>query len=605
MRDELLTYYERELTYIRRLAAEFARKYPGVASRLELSPDRCEDPHVERLIEAFALLAARVHVRLDDDLPEVSQALLEVLFPHYLRPVPSAAIVEFMADAAQGKLASGYRIERNAVLYGSRGDGAACRFRTCYPVTLWPIDVTAAAIESGSADADGRVWPAAVTLRLHTTEDVAFSSLPLDTLRVFLAGEAKLTFRLYEALLGHCQRAEVRGVGISDACIVLSGDSVLREVGFSEDEAVLPYPRRSFAGYRLIQEFFHVPEKFLFVDVTGLSRTSGAGLGREVDLRLYLDAPMCGDESIEPRNFRLGCAPIVNLFTCTAEPIRLDQTRAEYRVVPDLRRQSTTEVYSIDAVRSVSTDGLATEWHPFYSFKHSVDRRESRAFWHATRRASEKQDDAGTEVWLSFSDLAMKASQPATDVVTVNTTCTNRGLAATLPFGQPAGDLALEGAAPLRAIRCVTKPSKQLRPPLSGNAQWRLISHLSLNYLSLVGQGSDADPDMLREMLTVYDFGDVPVVGQQIASIVNVSSQPAIRRIRTRHGSGVGHGLQTTIEFDEGLLAGSGAYLFSSVLDRFLGLYVSINSFSQLVATTRQRGVLKEWPPRSGHQALL
>jgi type VI secretion system protein ImpG len=606
VRDELLTYYERELTFVRRMAAEFADKYPKIAGRLLLERGKCEDPHVERLIESFALLAARVHLKIDDEFPEITQSLLQVLYPHYLCPVPSMSIVQFTLDPTQGKLSTGYAIDRHQTLYSKPGQDTTCRFRTCYPVTLWPIEVAAARLEAGGAvDGAGRAAPAALTLRLRTQGDTAFSELDIDRLRFYLNGESQLTHRLYEALFGHCYRVEVRDPTHARPSVTLA-DPALGEVGFGKDEGLLPYSSRSFLGYRLIQEYFHFPEKFLFVDVLNLAPLRAARFDREIELRFFLDAMPRIEQAVEADTFRLGCTPIINLFQQVAEPIRLDHAHAEYRVIADIRRQRTTEVYSIDAVTSTSPDtGVSMEFQPFYSFKHSFQRQKHHAFWHATRRPSERKDDQGSELYLSLVDLDFRVTRPATDVLTLHVTCTNRDLPGMLPFGDPDGDFTLEGAAPVRTVNCLTKPSRTLRPPLGHRAQWRLISHLSLNYLSPVEWGGERDPEVLREILTLYDFSDSPVVQQQISGLIGVSSKQVMRRIRSPYGSGFARGIEATLEFDDSRYVGSGVYLFAAVLERFLGLYVSINSFSELVATTTQRGVLKRWAPRSGQQTLL
>jgi type VI secretion system protein ImpG len=604
MRDELLTYYERELTFIRRLAAGFAEKYPKIAGRLLLEPGKSEDPHVERLIESFAFLAARIYLKIDDEFPEITESLLQILYPHYLAPIPSMSIVQFALDPEQGKLSTGYTIDRHRRLYSKPNRDTACKFRTCYPVTLWPIDLQAVRVDvPGPADASGRPTAAALTLTLRTFRDIRFSELEIDRLRFFLSGESQLVHRLYEIVFGHCTAVEVRRPGGPPAAL---GPAALAEVGFEKDEGMLPYSNRSFLGYRLIQEYFHFPEKFMFFEITGLSALRKNGFDTEASIVLLLDQPPHLDQTLEPQHFRLSCTPVVNLFQQTAEPIRLDHAHTEYRIVPDVRRQRTTEIYAVDAVTSLSTStGQSVPYQPFYSFKHSFEREKQRTFWHATRRPSERKDDAGTEVFLTLVDLDFRPTRPPTDVITVPVTCTNRDLPGMLPFGEPEGDFDLEGAAPIRRITCLIKPTRTVRPPLRHGAQWRLISHLSLNFLSPVEGGADGDPEVLQEILKLYDFSNSPAVQQQILGLAGVQSRQVWRRIRTGRGSGFARGIEATLEFDETHYVGAGVYLFSSVLEKFLGLYVSINSFSETIATTRQRGMLKRWPPRSGLQPLL
>ena len=227
-----------------------------------------------------------------------------------------------------------------------------------------------------------------------------------------------------------------------------------------------------------------------------------------VEVLLFLDKPLRLEQPISADTFRLGGTPIVNLFEQVAEPIRVTHAETEYRVVPDVGRQQATEVYSIESVTSVSphlSDPIIFE--PFYSFKHAAEREQQQAFWHTTRRPSPRKGDSGTEVYISLVDLNFRPTLPAVETLTLHVTCTNRDLPGRLPFGGERGDLELEGAAPLSRIRCLKKPTETIRPPLRHGAQWRLISHLALNYLSISEGGRDA----LQEILKLYDFSDSSV----------------------------------------------------------------------------------------------
>jgi type VI secretion system protein ImpG len=602
--DPLLPYYERELTFLRQLGAEFASKYPKIASRLLLEADKCEDPHVERLIQAFAFLAARIHHKLDDEFPEITDALLGVLYPHYLAPIPSMSIAQFVLDHDQGKLTSGHRIPQGSMLYSQSVNGSPCRFRTCYPVTLWPLEVASARF-----DAPDRVSPspkaaAVIRLELRCLGGISFADLELNFLRFFLHGESPLVYALYELLFNNTCQVQFRPLddqkGVKP---VVLPTRCLKTVGFGPDEGVLPYTPRSFLGYRLLQEYFAFPEKFLFFDLGELDRAVRARFRTGVEVLLFLDKPPRLEQPINADTFRLGCTPIVNLFEQVAEPIRLTHAETEYRVVPDVGRQTAIEVYSVDSVTSVSPylpEPIIFE--PFYSFKHAAEREQQQAFWHTTRRPSPRKGDAGTEVYLSLVDLNFRPTLPAIETLTLHVTCTNRDLPGRLPFGGERGDLELEGAAPLSRIRCLKKPTETMRPSLRRGAQWRLISHLSLNYLSICEGGRDA----LQEILKLYDFSDSTVIRQQIAGITNVTSRRVIGRPASMPWNGFCRGIEVTLEFDEDRYVGSGVFLFASVLEKFFGLYGSMNSFTQLIAVTKQREEpLKRWLPRAGEQILL
>lgn len=605
MPDDLLTYYERELSFMRQMGAEFAAKYPKIAARLLLEADKSEDPHVERLIQAFAFLAARVHRKIDDEFPEITEALLNVLYPHYLSPVPSMSIARFVLDPDQGVLTSGYRIERGATLYTQPVGGTPCRFRTCYPLTLWPIEVASAGLDSLDRFGPAPKSAAAVIrLELRCLGGAKFTGLQLDRLRFFLQGESSLAYGLYELLFNNACEVRFRALGgQKDQKPTVLSSRCFRAVGFDPEEGMLPYTARSFLGYRLLQDYFAFPEKFLFFDLCEMDRAVAAGFGDGMEVLIFLDRVPRMEQPVVKETFQLGCAPIVNLFDQIAEPIRLDHAQTEYRVIPDVRRQNATEVYSVDAVTTTSPElEEPIQFQPFYSFKHAVSREQQKTFWYASRRPSPRKGDSGTEVYLSLVDLDFQPSLPAVETLTIHTTCTNRDLPGKLPFGGEHGDFELEGAAPLSRIRCLRKPTETLRPALRRGAQWRLISHLSLNYLSLCEGGRNA----LQEILKLYDFSDSSVIQQQIAGITHLTSRQVVGRPASMPWNGFCRGLEVTVQFDEEKFVGSGVFLFASVLEKFLGLYTSLNSFTQLIATTQQReGPLKKWPPRAGEQILL
>ncbi len=617
MRDELLGYYERELSFLRQLGAEFAQKYPKVAGRLLLEPDRCEDPHVERLIEAAAFLASRVHLKIDDEFPELTESLLGVLYPNFLAPVPSVSIVQFQMDAENANLRRGHTIERGAMMRSEPVDGHPCRFRTCYPVTTWPLEVAEARFElppPGSAAPEGA--RTALRLQLRTLGGVPFGELrekaeegeprPLERLRFYLQGEGKVVFGLYELLVNDLLRVEIRQARPGLPPVILPASAV-RPVGFEREEALLPAAERSFAGYRLLQEYFAFPEKFLFLDVHGLDRAIAAGLAQPIDLLFFFGREFALEKSVAAQTFRLHCAPIVNLFSQVAEPIRVTHLQSEYRVIPDVGRPTATEVYSVDEVSSTRPDQeKPVIYEPFYSIQHGAVGEEARTFWHASRRPSTRRDDEGTEVYLTLVDLGFRPSVPDVETLTVRATCSNRDLPSRLPFGTAGGaDFELEGAGVFTSIRCLRKPTASLRAPLRRGAQWRLISHLSLNYLSLVQAEGGAGPEALQEILKLYDFADSAATRQQIAGLSRVTSRRVLRPVGSA-AAGFVRGLEVSVELDEAQFIGSGVFLFASVLERFLALYASINSFSQLIVSTRQReGVLKSWPPRAGEQIVL
>ncbi|MCH7687500.1 MAG: type VI secretion system baseplate subunit TssF, partial [Planctomycetes bacterium] len=589
MSDQIESLYERELYYIRTLAAEFAQERPKIADRLNLEQQTgvSDDPHVERLIEAFAFLTARVRLKLDDEFPEITDALLNILYPHYLSPIPSMSVVQFHPNPEQSQLTEGHTIPSGSSLYSREIEGVPCRFQTSYPVSLWPLLLTEAQYQTvpfGSGvnlPAGLKDVEAMVRLNLKTNEGITFSDLKLDRLRFFLSGDEQTIHQVYELLFNHVSHVVLSPVDASPGQppIVLSADC-LKPVGFGREEGLLPYGNQSFMGYRLLTEYFTFPSKFMFVDVTGLEAVCRESFGDRLELFFLFDREDSGLETrVDADLFRLGCCPIVNLFKHLAEPIRLTQTKTEYHVIPDVRHVNSMEVYSVDSVASTDLNsGKTVEYRPFHSMQHGTDSEQSPAYWYAHRRASMRAGDSGSEVYLSLVDMSFDPKLLPDEVLTISTTCTNRNLPGEIrAAGGESWSFQLEGQAPLRKIVPVVSPTSPERLPFSEN-RWRLISHLALNHLSIVDHQTGAEA--LKEILKLYDYGRTRVSAQHISGILSVSSRRKTARLSDGLMSGFCRGIEVTMEFDPEKYTGTGLYLFASVLDRFVGLYTSMNSFT-------------------------
>jgi type VI secretion system protein ImpG len=605
MFDELHPYYNRELDYLRKLAGGFAEQHPKIAGRLRLSGEATDDPHVERLLQGFAFIAARIHRKLDDDFPELTQGLLEVLYPHYLAPIPPMAIVQF---TARSDLASPLEVEAGTAIEAGAVGGESCRFQTAYPVTLWPIVIQAASLSGrpivapANPDASGTAGVLRITLRC-ASEDVTFARLGLERLRFFIRPQSPHAYRLYELILNHATSVAFADHP-GDPAPVLCPPDCIRAVGFEDTESLLPYPVRSFTGYRLLTEYFAFPDKFLFFDLTRLSGKTLLSDQNTLEVFIYLNRTSVELERvISPDNLALGCTPIINLFRQRAEPIRLDHRATEYRVVPDARRAGATEIYSIGAVTGSSADGSNLSYQPFFGMRRASG-DEPTVYWHASRRTAES-GDGGTEVFLTFVDLDFEPADSSERVVSVDTVCLNRDQAGRLPFGGGNPRLELvEAASAISRIECLTAPTPTLRPPLGRGTRWRLVSHLVLNHLSIAGEEDGADA--LRAILKLYDFHDSAQTRSLIDSLVRVSSAPAVARVPGPGIAGFGRGLDVRVEFEPAPFESGQGFLFASVIERFLALYASLNSFSRMTAVVRGRSdIVRTWSARAGHRILL
>lgn len=606
MIDDLLAHYNRELGALRRLTAEFARAHPKIAGRLRLSADAVEDPHVSRLLEGVALLNARVHQKLDDEFPELSDAILDQLYPHYLAPIPSMAIVQL---GCRKDVAGSFTVPAGTEIDTEPVGGEFCRFSTAQPATIWPIALAQASLTGRPlvAPANPRASGAVAVLRFTLTclaPDQTFTTLGIDAVRFFLRGPAAVTQPLYELIHNN-----TIGVALADSATdpkpVLLGPEAVSPVGFERDQGMLPYTARSAPGYRLLTEFFAFPEKFLFFEIKGLSAKAVIEAGPKLELFLYFNRSATElERTVNADSFALNCVPVVNLFRQRAEPIRLTETQAEYRVVPDIRRPQAMEIYSIDSVTATSPDGETATYLPFYSVRHAGVLRGDLRFWQAVRRPADDNDPA-LECYLSLLDLDLDPHLPANWVVSVQTTCTNRNLPLRLPFGGGHPHLTLvQPQAAITGITAMTAPSAPLRMPNRQQGRWRLVSHLLLNHLSMTG-GEDG-AEALKEMLRLYDFRDSPDTRAVIDGIVNIKAE---QRTARAPGNGLGalcRGLEIELTLDERLGAESGIFLLVAVLERVFAMHATINSFTRLsVAVRGRQGYLRRWPPRAGDKTLL
>lgn len=611
MPDELLPYYEKELAFIRQMGSEFAEEHPKIAGRLGISSDTIEDPHVSRLIESFAYLNARIQHKLDDDFPEISDAMLGVLFPHYQRPIPSMSIVQFMPD--QEQLDAQFHVSEKTLLETAQFKGENCRFSTVYPVDMQPFTVNEASLigRPFSTPGSNRVKGAGGVLKIALNtfnKDILFSDLKTNSIRFYLKGQPQHINPLYQMLLRDCHQV-VLASGESDTQAITLGKQSISAVGFHENDSMLPYPASSFLGYRLLTEYFVYPEKFMFIEINGLAEKIPDTASNELHLYIYLDKTDVElEHNISAETFMLGCTPVVNLFEHRADPIKLDHTQTEYQITPDSRRPKGYEVHSVDKVTATDSSGNKKHYQAFYGLKHDQQDDENYAYWHAARRHAKlnhAERDDGTDVFLSLVDLYFNPNIPEDYTLTIDTLCSNRDLPAKLPFNMDQPRLqCVNGAPPCSRIRCLSQPSNTIRPPLRNFARWRLISHLNLNHLSITG--SENATEALKEILRLYDFKESSVTRGLIDSITNVDTRSITAPLTIDNHSMICRGIEVEIELDEQLLTGSSAYLFASVLEAFFALYCSINSFTRvLVKLKNQEGYLKKCPPRAGEKIIL
>lgn len=623
----LLSYYNRELQHVREMGGEFAHAYPKIAGRLGLEGFECADPYVERLLEGFAFLAARVQLKLDAQYPVFTQHLLEMLYPHYLAPIPSMAVVQLQPDAGEAALASGHRVPRQSVLRSqlAPGERTACEFRTAHDVTLWPLalrearylDTPAALAAAGIELPGGRAVRAGIRLRMETLAGVHVAMLALDALPIFLAGADEQPRRLYESILGRNAGFVVRAVGANGPVSLYRPPSAVAGTGFEDAESLIPYGDRSFSGYRLLQEYFALPQRFLFANFDGLQPLLRRAEGSTFEIVVLLEQGNPAlHNAISVENFRLFCTPAINLFPHRGDRIHLEPGCSEYHVVPDRTRPLDLEVHSLQAV-----DGYGDRQEPEQRFEpfyggglqrwHSqqrayfTTRREPRLLTTRQRRDGARSSYIGNEMFISLVDDTDKPLPTSLRQLGMQMLCTNRDLPLQMPVGKGKTDFNLEGVAPVQSVRCVAGPSRPRTAQGGDETAWRLLSHLQLNYLSLLDDDAGAGASALREMLTLYCDPFDASAQRLVEGIKSVASRPIVRRIPVPGPITFGRGLEITLTCEDAALEGTGAYLLGTVMQRFFARYVSVNSFTETVLRTLERNEVARWKARPGLRQTL
>lgn len=620
MDTRLLKHYESELAYLRDMGAEFAEAYPKVASRLGMDAAEVQDPYVERLLEGVAFLSARVQLELEMQFPALTSHLLEIVYPHYLAPTPSMMVAAFEPDMQSSALNDGFLVERGTVLRSTlaQDETTACVFRSAHDVTMWPITISEAEYIDGrgalvaagvSRETEAR---AGIRLRLQRDGGKAISELPLENLTLFLNGQEGASWALHELLC-----TQVTGlVGRStdrraDWTAQLHNGAVVPK-GYTRDEALLPTPRQSFDGYRLLQEYFAMPERFRFVDIQGLSMAVSRAKGSDVDIYILLrDGDPSIAPSITPNAFSLNATPAINLFPKRCDRAHITSSDIEQHIVADRTAPLDYEIFSLLNVNGVSSEGEKDiQFRPFYSADDFTAAGETHPAYYTQHRTMRQRTERerlkgvrtsylGSELYLSLIDPEQVPYSSKMGQLAVQAMVTNRDLPLLLATGS-SGVFHLPEGGPVAKVHTPISPTRP-RPTLAqGDTAWRLISHLSLNYLSINEAEKGSGAEALRELIGIYAPAGDKVIGKQMEGIQDITTRPIVRRMTDEVLSTAVRGLEIKLEFDESFFEGTSVYLLGSVLERFFRKYVTLNSFTETVLATQQRGEIARWRPETG-----
>lgn len=624
MDERLLEHYNTELRHIREMAGEFAREFPKIAGRLALDKEAkeiCPDPYVERLLEGFAWLAARIHLKFDAEFPRFTQSLFETVYPHYLSPIPSMSVVRFDPEPNDPALAEGIPIPRGTLLRSNLGKGerTTCSFQTAHHVRLLPLRIAEARyftrdIVELNLPA-GLGCKAALRLRLESTLPMAFKDIAADPLTFFLRGADDFPAMVYEQIFGRRLGLAVQTPAERGKTLAVLPADCIRRVGFAEDEALLPASPRSFEGYRLLREYFAFPQRFLFFALSGFAETLKRCSGQQLDLILLLDGV---DTRLENRlnasTFELFCTPAINLFSKTLDRIALSDRFSEFHVVADHNRPLDFELFELQSVTGYGAEpGQEQEFRPFYLAKDTdaagaafyTLNRVPRVLTEKEKQFGRRSSYAGTEVYLSLVDATSAPYRTDLRQLGIKALCTNRHLPIQMATGVGRTDFTMDINAPVSSIRCLSGPTLPRPSHAEGRFSWRLISHLSLNYLSLFDSNAEEGAVALREILRLYADSSDRQTLRQIEGLLKTQARPIVRRVPLAGPITFGRGLEITLTLDENAFEGTGVFVLGAVLEQFFAKYVSLNSFTETVIKTQQRGEIMRWPAQMGKRQLI
>jgi type VI secretion system protein ImpG len=623
MDARLLDYYNRELTYMHELGAEFAQRYPKIAGRLGMRGIEVSDPYVERLLEGFSFLTARIQLKMDAEFPRFSQRLLEVVYPNFLAPLPAMGVVQIDGNLNEGSLKAGYELPRHTILRGRmiKGEQTACEFRTGHAVTLWPIKIAEASIGPVPAEIAhampvvARQAKSAITIKLEAVGGARFAEMPLDRLEFFLSGAELHALRVLELAVHHSVGTVCRSGPGSTARIVPLGGEAIRHEGFDPDQSLLPYDARSFQGYRLLHEYFAFPDRYLFFSVKNLRAAAAAMSGSTMEIVILLDrADSDLERVVDARHFSLFCTPIINLVPRRSDRIPVGPGQHEHHAVIDRTRPRDFEIFTVERVTGHMSNGSEErEFRPFLGSFAADDgdfgsyfslRREPRLVSDRARAQGTRTSYTGSEVYVSLVDQHDAPFPHSLRHITIDALCTNRDLPLLLPTGLES-DFTLRVSAPVRAVRILRGPSRPYPALAEGALTWRLISHLGLNYLSLTDVDANQGAAALREMLDLYGNLADPAVRRQIQGVRSMALAPVFRRLPEPGPIVFGRGVEVALKIDEVAFSGSSPYLFGAVLEQFFSRHVSLNAFTEFALSSLQRGEIARWAPRIGRRPAV
>ena len=596
--DSFYTYYQKEMNYLRFSGANFAQKHPKVARRLDVSAMESVDPHVERLLESFAYLTARLQQDIDDQFPRFAEALLNLTYPQFTHPVPAMTIAHFEPHTHGGQMTTQHTIPAKTPLFTRTSSKTVCRFQTVYPVDIHPIKITALTLVAQSAMMDVTATDTLCEnyLRMEIKAmNGTFASMGLTRLRFYINGSHSLKHQLLAAIFRAQSPLIIKSSRYNPQSVL---PTCIHHVGFDDTETILPQVVQTHPGYQTLFEFFHFKDKFFFVDIITSHLLIDDTL-MEIYIPLKTDKPLQSHD-IHEQTLKLGCTPVVNLFPKVTEPITIDQRSHEYKLVADYVHEESTEIYSIDSVILVVSGSHDTQSIPSHLGRHFSADDSHKMSWTARRALTEHKTMGGTDVYVSLNHQNVNTNKSAKDTLFAHTLCTNRLLAHHImadSLFHPEESIASQ------TITCLQRPSVPTYPSQDGVQLWQLVSHLALDHLGF--DNSETAVQTMKDILNLYTDHQDSKLHQESVALYDLKIERVTRRLSSQAWRGFVMGSKITLTFNDDVNHEI-FFLLGAVLNQFFALTSAVNTFTELAIRLKsQQGVWFTWPPRTGTKPLV
>ncbi len=609
MDTELLKFFNTELYYLREAAAGFAEKNPQIAQQLSLEGFTCSDPYIERLLEGFAYLAARVHYELESEFEKFTQVLLNNIYPDYLMPFPSASIVKIKPDFSDDTLTKGVKIARHTVMntLHRSSSGTPCTFTTTQDVMLWPIKIIDAYYSTDKLYnlkdiGSGGMPKSALHIELNTTGGIKFSELPVDSLDFHLHGASmKVLMDIYEQIFADLLAVVIEFEGEDSKNYRIKLPDIgkqVEDIGFKEEQSLLPHNLRNLNVYRMLKEYFCFPKKFMFFRLSKLQDSLRQIDSEKIKLSFIFKKDNSFLESgIGKNNISLFCTPVINMFKKRLDRQLITDQKTEYLINADNVKLSDYELLKIEGVEGFNKFNNRTiNFRPFYQVSEydKFTKEKSRYFNYRRQLITDNEKRKhGSETYLSIVDIHSLFSTEQMSEIAITALCSNRLVPENIQISSASTktDFSMNEQYPIIGVKFIERPTSPNYSSIESVSHWAVINHLKVNYKNILKDNTEVIKDLLKLYATNEKLRD----RKQIGGVNYAKATKDIMCIECKHGVSFGSGLLFDLGFEESYYSDSGYFILAHIIHLIIESSMSINSLIRTSVSSDIRGEIKQW----------